>query len=63
MGVARLLDFSVRPFLESGALVQLLPGTHRQILPLHLVYARHKHPSALVRAYLDFCMAWVETLK
>lgn len=63
MGVARLLDFSVRPFLESGALVQLLPGTHRQILPLHLVYARHKHPSALVRAYLDFCMEWVETLK
>lgn len=63
MGVSQLLDFSARPWLESGELIQLLPGTAKQILPLHLIYARHKHPSAIVRAYLDFCSEWVGKLK
>lgn len=61
--VSQLLDFSARPRLESGELMQLLPGTASQSLPLFLVYARHKHPSALVRAYLDFCTEWVAKLK
>ncbi|MGM3175708.1 substrate binding domain-containing protein [Dickeya lacustris] len=62
MGVAQVLDFSARPWLESGELIRLLPGITMQNLPLHLVYARHKHPSALVRAYLDFCLEWVGKL-
>lgn len=61
--IAQLLDFSARPWLESGDLVQLLPGIAAQKLPLNLVYARHKHPSNLVRAYLDFCSEWMEKLK
>ncbi|XUA21133.1 substrate binding domain-containing protein [Citrobacter sp. OP27] len=63
MGVAQLMDFSARPWLESGELVQLLPGVARQSMPLNLVYARRKHPSALVRTYLDFCAEWVGKLK
>ncbi|WP_318375984.1 LysR family transcriptional regulator [Enterobacter sp.] len=63
MGVAQLLDFSARPWLEKGELIQLLPDLPEYLLPLHLVYARHKHPSAIVRAYLDFCAEWVATLK
>lgn len=63
MGVAQLLDFAARPWLESGALIELLPGQAKQILPLHLIYARYKHPSAIVRAYLDFCAEWVGKLK
>jgi DNA-binding transcriptional LysR family regulator len=63
MGVTQLMDFSARPWLESGELVQLLPGAARQTMPLNLVYARRKHPSALVRAYLDFCTEWVKKLK
>lgn len=62
-GIAQLLDFSARPWLEKGELVQLLPGIATQKLPLHLVYVRHKHPSALVRAYLEFCVEWVEKLR
>lgn len=61
-GIAQLLDFSARPWLESGELVQLLPGIATQKLPLHLVYARYKHPSALVRAYLEFCSEWTGKL-
>ncbi|MCM7070705.1 LysR family transcriptional regulator [Enterobacter hormaechei] len=63
MAVSQLLDFSARPWLEKGELIQLFPGTTQQTLPLHLVYARHKHPSALVRAYLDFCTEWVGRFK
>lgn len=62
MGVAQVLDFSARPWLERGELIRLLPGVTMQNFPLHLVYARHKHPSALVRAYLDFCLEWVGKL-
>lgn len=63
MGVSQLLDFAARPWLESAELIQLLPGIAKQTLPLHLIYARHKHPSAIVRAYLDFCAEWVGKLK
>lgn len=63
MGVAKLLKISVRQWLESGELIQLLPEIATRNLPLHLVYARHKHPSALVRAYLNFCSEWVGKLK
>ncbi|PLR39754.1 LysR family transcriptional regulator [Chimaeribacter californicus] len=59
MGVSQLLDFLAKPYLESGLLVELLPDLPKQTLPLHLVYARHKHPSAIVMAYLDFCSEWI----
>lgn len=60
--VVELLDFSARPWLESGELVQLLPHQPPKKITLHQVYARHKYPSALVRAYLEFCSEWVEKL-
>nr|WP_321238396.1 LysR substrate-binding domain-containing protein [uncultured Tolumonas sp.] len=63
MCVSQLADFSVKPWLESGELIQLLPDTTNQSLPLFLVYARYKHPSTLVRAYLDFCSEWIGKLK
>lgn len=53
--VIELLDFSARPWLESGDLVQLLPNLPPKKIILHQVYARHKYPSAQVRAYLEFC--------
>ena len=61
-GVAQLLDFAARPWLQSGDLIELLPCIAKQKFPLHLVYARHKHPSTLVRAYLEFCTEWVGKL-
>ncbi len=63
MCVSQLADFSVKPWLESGELIQLLPDTTNQSFPLFLVYARYKHPSTLVRAYLDFCYEWIGKLK
>jgi len=60
--VVQLLDFSARPWIASGELVQLLPHQPPQKIVLHQVYARHKYPSALVRAYLEFCTEWVGKL-
>lgn len=61
-GVAQLPDFAARPWLKTGELIQLLPGIATQTIPLHLIYASHKHPSALVRAYLEFCTEWMGKL-
>ncbi len=61
MGVSQLLDILVTPYVERGELVQLLPDLHAQSLPLHLVYARHKHPSTIVRTYIDFCFEWIQS--
>lgn len=61
-GIVQLMNFSARPWLESGELIQVLPGIATQKLPVHLVYAHHKHPSSLVRAYLDFCTEWIGRL-
>lgn len=60
LGVSQLLDISVKPYLEGGDLVRLLPDLHMPSMPLHLVYARHKHPSTIVRTYIDFCSDWVQ---
>ena len=58
--VVELLDFSARSWIESGNLVQVLPHYPLKEITLYQVYARHKFPSALVRAYLDFCTEWVK---
>lgn len=50
------------PFLAQAAIAQ---GTLKAVLPkhplpeqsIHLLYPSHRHPSSLVRAYLNFCVA------
>jgi DNA-binding transcriptional LysR family regulator len=48
------------PFLAAGAirerrLVALLPDHPMPEQQINLLYPSHRHPSAIVRAYLDFC--------
>lgn len=55
------------PFLAASAIRagQLVPLLSSQLLleqPINLLYPSHRHPSAIVRAYLDFCQQHVETL-
>lgn len=61
MGVSQLLDILVTPYVDSGELVQVLPDLHADPISMHLVYARHKHPSTIIRTYIDFCMNWIQT--
>lgn len=62
-GVSLLFDFLVKPDVESGKLVRLLSDYPTHSMPLHLVYVRHKHPSAITLAYLEFCAEWVSQYK
>lgn len=59
MAIGEFSDLMARPYLASGELVQILPDYADAGYPLHLIYAAHRQPSAIVRAYVDFCAAWL----
>jgi DNA-binding transcriptional LysR family regulator len=41
--------------VRDGRLLHLLPQHPLPEWPIHLMYPSHRHPSTLVRTYLDFC--------
>ena len=53
--VTELPPFLAAQGLLTGELVALLPGKPMPEQQLHLLYPSHRHPSAIVRTYLDFC--------
>ncbi|HVR54346.1 MAG TPA: LysR family transcriptional regulator [Pseudorhodoferax sp.] len=54
LGIAALTRFDVKPHIESGALVQILPDWKRRTLPFYVVYPPNRHLSAKVRAFVDW---------
>jgi len=55
------------PFLAAAAirekrLVPLLPQYPLPEWPIHLLYPTHRHPSTIVRTYLDFCQGYLPTI-
>lgn len=57
-GVAQVVTAIAQPLLESGELVEVLPGWTQPPLPVHVVYPPNRHLSAKVRAFVD----WVADL-
>lgn len=53
--VTELPPFLAAPALRAGELVALLPDKPMPEVQIHLLYPSHRHPSAIVRTYLDFC--------
>lgn len=53
--VAELPPFLASAPIREGRLVQLLPQHPLPEWPIHLLFPSHRHPSTLVRTYLDFC--------
>ena len=53
--VTELPPFLAAPALRKGDLIALLPGLPLPEVQIHLLYPSHRHPSAIVRTYLDFC--------
>lgn len=51
-----LAPYCVAPALASGALVEILPDEPRHTHPVHLIYPAHKHPSALLKTFVGFCL-------
>jgi DNA-binding transcriptional LysR family regulator len=53
--VTELPEFLARPAIEAGRLVEVLAQATMPEIVLHLLFLQHRHPSSIVRAYLDFC--------
>lgn len=53
--VTELPPFLASAAVRSGQLVELLPAFPLPEQQVSLLYPSHRHPSAIVRAYLDFC--------
>ncbi|MFJ6323903.1 MULTISPECIES: LysR family transcriptional regulator [unclassified Rhizobium] len=54
LGIAQVPSFMVRDALASGALVPVLAGWTRPVLPMHIVYPPNRHLSNKVRVFVDW---------
>jgi DNA-binding transcriptional LysR family regulator len=53
-GIGQALELYVRPFLADGRLVHLLEEWSDERFPLYAYHPSRRHPSAKVRAFLEF---------
>ena len=60
--VTELPPFLATPALRTGELITLLPDKPMPEVQIHLLYPSHRHPSAIVRTYLEFCRQQVPLL-
>lgn len=56
-GMAQVMAVATAPLLASGKLVELFPDWPDERFPLYALYPSRHHPSAKVRAFLDFVVA------
>ncbi len=54
LGVAQTFGFMAQPYLESGALVEVLAGWAPPPHPVYVVYPPNRHLSARLRAFVDW---------
>ncbi|RZN09998.1 LysR family transcriptional regulator [Bradyrhizobium genosp. SA-3] len=55
--VTELPPFLAATYIRNNRLVQLLPQHPLPEQPICLLYPSHRHPSTIVRTYLDFCQS------
>lgn len=60
MGIGCGPCFNVKPYLQSGRLVRVLPDYQTDILPIYAVYPSRKHLSAKVRSFVSFFENWLK---
>lgn len=60
--ITELPPFLAATAIRAGLLVALFPNQPLPEQQINLLYPSHRHPSAIVRAYLDFCRQHVSTL-
>ncbi len=54
LGIGQIISWQAQRYLDSGALVQLLPDWTQPPLPVYVVYPPNRHLSAKVRAFVDW---------
>jgi len=57
--VTELPPFLANAPLREKRLVRLLPQHPLPEQPIHLLYPSHRHPSTIVRTYLEFCQSYL----
>jgi DNA-binding transcriptional LysR family regulator len=57
--VTELPPFMAAAPIREKRLVPLLPQHPLPEQPIHLLYPLHRHPSTIVRTYLDFCQGYL----
>ncbi|MEK6418378.1 MAG: LysR substrate-binding domain-containing protein [Burkholderia gladioli] len=57
--MSEIPPFLVHDDLAAGRLVALLPSHPLPAQEINLLYPSHRHPSAIVRAYLEFCATYL----
>jgi LysR family transcriptional regulator for bpeEF and oprC len=58
MGIVKVANYVVRPYLESGQLTQVLAGWTAEHSPIFVMYPQSRHLSAKVRIFVD----WISDL-
>ena len=59
LGIATGPCFIVRPYLESGRVVRVLPDYQTDVLNIYAVYPTREHLSAKVRLFVNFFEEWL----
>ena len=57
-GIVKVANYIVRPYLDSGQLVQVLPDWTVEQYPISVMYPQSRHLSAKVRIFVD----WISEL-
>ena len=60
--VTVLPPFMAAAAVRAGQLIELLPEHPLPEQEIHLLYPSHRHPSTIVRCYLDFCQQHLDLL-
>ncbi|TCJ14904.1 LysR family transcriptional regulator [Parasulfuritortus cantonensis] len=58
LGIIQAPDFGLRPYLDQGSLVEILPDYRPAPLPVTLLYGNRRHVAARTRVF----MAWLEEI-
>jgi DNA-binding transcriptional LysR family regulator len=61
-GIAQVMAVAAGPLVTSGQLVDLFPDWPDERFPLYALYPSRQHPSAKVRAFLDFVIGITSTV-
>ncbi|MBC3338935.1 MULTISPECIES: LysR family transcriptional regulator [Pseudomonas] len=62
LGIGALPSFIAQPLLDSGQLVQVLPGQSMPRRSIYALYTSHRHVPQKVRVFVDFLAHALETL-
>lgn len=60
--VTELPPFLAADAIRAGDLVEFLPQCPLPQQQIHLLYPSHRHPSSIIRTYLDFCQAEISLI-